>query len=547
MIRWVLLFLLVSSSAFSQQTIEGKVVDKETGKPIPFASIGIVGTSRGTSSNLYGEFSLITFKLDSIKITCLGYESLVIQSKERILVSLNPMATQLNEVYIYNKEINPKKIVRKAFASISNNYDSKSFMQKFFYRHYRKNDSTYQNLIEAAVDVWRHQGYRSIRKYNGEREAMCIAQLRRSLDITGMVQGQNPISLDYILQTDIAAYQTATPSDQLKVFEGKSNIKTDFEKYMFTFEGITKYDGQEVYKIGYTYNSDSVLTTSGFMDLPNAKGSLFITTDSYAFVKTEDIKSDKTNIIRTSAYYRKYGDKYYPYHFIREGENHFFDHTIHSFHIELMSVEIRHESNEQLTGCGMGRDELLKIPYDSAYWNTATILKTTPLEDDIIRDLGGGRSLNKQFYLYQQYELNVTDGGKNGEAKFNWLIEDSKDKRILYVCFWDNNFQSYLTDLEAVKRLNQNYKNKITFVLVSLEEDDTTWQQLLTKHNYFSDGIINYRIGEDSELTKSFKVKNPPAFILISKKGDVIDSPKRPSNPLLENDLNLLLTQVEEQ
>lgn len=547
MIRWVIIFLAISSGAFCQQRIEGRVVDSETGSPIPFASIGIVGTAKGTSSNLNGEFSLNASKLDSIKISCLGYESVVIQSKEELLIRLKPMATRLDEVYIINKEINPRRIVRKAFASIAHNYDDKSFMQKFFYRHYRKSDSTYINLIEAAVDVWRHQGYRSFRNSKGEREAICITQLRRSLDLTSMVQAQTPISIDYILQNDIVAYQTAVPNNHIKLFEGKSNLKADFENYTFTFDGITNYDGKEVYKIGYAYKKDSVLTASGYMDSPSSNGWLFITTDSYAFVKTEDIKYDNTNIIRTSAYYRKYGDKYYPYHFIREGENHFFDQSVQSFHIELMSVEVRHESNEQLTGCGMGREELLNIPYDSSFWNTSTILKTTPLEDDIISDLGGGLSLNKQFYLYQQYERNVTDGGKNGEKKFNWLKEDSKGKRMLYVCFWNSNFQSYLIDLEAIKRLYPIYKNKITFVLVSLEEDETLWRQLVNRFNYFSDGIINYRIGKSSELIKSLNVKNTPTFILISKNGDLIDSTKRPSDPLLEEDFKLLMEQSQEQ
>lgn len=548
MIRWLVILLVISSSAFSQQVIEGRVVDNETGESIPFASISIVGTSKGTSSNLNGEFSLVAYKIDSIKISCVGYESLVINSVEAMrLVRLKPVATQLDAIYVYYKEVNPRKIVRKAFASIANNYDSKSFMQKFFYRHYRKSDSNYINLIEAAVNVWRHKGYRTLRKSSGEREAICITQLRRSLDITSMVQAQTPISIDYILQNDIVAYQTPVPGSPLKLFEGRSNLKTDLDNYTFTFDGITNYDGKEVYKIGYTYKKDSVLTASGYMDLPCSNGWLFITTDSYAFVKTEDIKYDKTNSIRTSAYYRKYGNKYYPYHFIREGENYFFRDSIQSFHIELMSVEVRHESNEQLTGCGMGREELLKIPYDSAYWNTATILKTTPLEDDIISDLGGGLSLNKQFYLYQQYEKNVTDGGENGEKKFNWLKKDSEGKRMLYICFWNSDFQSYLIELEAFKRLYPAYKNKIVFVLISLEENEMIWRQTVAGFNYFSDGIVNYRIGNSSQLAKSLKVKNTPTFILISKNGDLIDSPRQPSDPQLEEDFKQLMKQNKDQ
>ena len=132
-------------------------------------------------------------------------------------------------------------------------------------------------------------------------------------------------------------------------------------------------------------------------------------------------KSFGNNTIRTSAYYQKFGDKYYPYHFVRDGESLTSDNGRHVVHIELMAVEIRKGEAERFTGGIPGREELLDIPFDSAYWTSSTILKTTPLEDKIIRDLGGGTSLNQQFYRYHQLEMNVRDGGKNGEEKFNWL------------------------------------------------------------------------------------------------------------------------------
>ena len=73
--------------------------------------------------------------------------------------------------------------MRKAFASIPNNYDNESFLQKFFYRYYNKIESEYEKLVEASADVWKHDGYHSARSTGGEREELRITQLRRSLDI----------------------------------------------------------------------------------------------------------------------------------------------------------------------------------------------------------------------------------------------------------------------------------------------------------------------------------------------------------------------------
>jgi hypothetical protein len=460
------------------------------------------------------------------------------------LVQLKSVAIQLTAVYVYDKQVNPKRVVKQAFANLVKNYDQSAFLQKFFYRHYNKNDTAYEKLIEAAVDVWKHDGYHSTRKRVGENEQLRITQLRRSLDIKGMVQGQTPISLDFILQTDPVGYQAAVQSGTLQFVEGASTLKSDFNKYACSFDGITNYDGQEVYKILYTHKRDSIQTTSGYKLSPEINGTLFITVDNYAIIKTEETRDDGINSIQSSAYYRKQNGKYYPYHFIRDGENRFFEGATRSFHIELMSVEVRRGEHERFVGHGMGRNELLKIPYDSSFWNSTTILKATPLENEIINGLGGGLSLNKQFFLYKQYEQNVTDGGKNAVAKFNWLSDNSKGKRILYVCFWNNDFKNYVVDLEYFKRLNLLYNNKITFVLISVAEDETAWQQLLTKFNYFSDGIINYRIGGTSEITKRFGVKGIPSFALIARDGTLFDtSAKRPSDPLLESDFKFLIAQ----
>lgn len=546
MIRWLILFLTFGSTGFCQQFIEGIIVDKETRKPVPFASIGILGTSKGTSSNLYGQFTISVIESVSLKITCIGYESLVVSSASGIgLIELRPGTTLLTGIVILDKAVNAKKVLRKAFANIDENYNDQPFMQTFFYRHYCKDDNTYGRLIEASVDVWKDYGYRSVQRSAGDKEEIRVSQLRRSLDKTELAQGHEPISIANILQADMVGYQVAEKSEHMSFYKDVSNLRADFENYFFVFAGITYYDSLEVYEINYSHKKDSVLTTSGnYLELTHAIGSLFITTDTYAFVKTEDIKTYGHNTIRTTAYYRKYADRYYPYHFIREGKSYDANNSIHATHIELISVEIKNDVKEKFAGHLPTRDELLNIPYDSAFWTNNTILKTTPQEDDIIRDLGGGTSLNKQFYRYHQYEMNVRDGGKSGEEKFNWLREDSKGNRILYLCFWSGNFQSYLAELELAKRLHKQYRNKVAFVFLSLEDDENIWQQATQIFSLYTDGIINYRVGSKSKIAKYYKAIETPAFVLIAKSGEIFDlTAKPPSNVLLEQDFKFLIEQ----
>jgi hypothetical protein len=541
MIKFLILFLGTSLTALGQQLMEGQVLDKETSDPIPFASVGIVGTSRGTSTNLDGKFSLAITGGAILRVTCIGYESLEMNSSEAQRILLKPLPTQLNAVVVFSKEINPKKVVRKAFAAVAANYDSQPFLQKFFYRHYCMDNFVYGRLIEAFVDVWKYQGYKFAQKAVSTKEEIRVTQLRRSLDNTVMSQGHEPMSIGYVLQSDIVGYQTPVRSPHVSFYTDVSNLKTDIENYTFSFSGVTNYDGKDVYEIDYEYKKDSAQTTSGYLKLTEVTGSLFIAMDTYAILKTEEFKTFGKNMTKTSVYYRAYEGKYYPYHLIRDGENQSADESKHSFHVELMSVEIKKGEAEKVIGEPPVKEELLKIKYDSVFWSTNSILKTTPLEDFIIHDLGGGASLNKQFDLYHQFELNTSKGGEQGELKFNWLRDYSKKKKILFVTFIKANCSTYLTELEYVKRLSNEYRGKITFVILCFEKNEEVWQKTITKYNLFSDGIINYRIEEDAVLLKLFQLKEMPNFVLIDKNGVTEMNTLKPSNPLLAQNLNTLL------
>lgn len=535
--KWVIVLLLFASTTQAQQIIEGRVVDAETKKPVSFASIVVLGTTKGTSSNLEGQFTLSVSGVASLKITSIGYESIVVRTNTNLQsIELKPTAIQLNEVVVFNKKVNPRKIVRMAFANIHANYEDHPFLEKFFYRHYCKDNSSYGRLIEAFVDVWKDQGYHM----QNNEEVVRVTQLRRSLDKTTLAQGHEPISLHSILHADLVAHQLQTKSEHLSFYADVSDLKTDFSDYTFTFEGATSYDGQEVYKINYVYKKDSALLTSGkYQMLTQVDGTLFITIENPAFVKTEETKRLGQSSVRTSAYYRKFNDRYYPYHLSREGQNILADNSSHFFRIDLTSVEIDNDASKQFAGREPTREELLNIHYDSVFWNNNSILKTTPLEDEIIRDLGGGISLDKQFDLYRQYELNTSDGGTNGEEKFNWLRSFNKGRQPLYVFFWSSDCALYLKELEAAKALQKKHRNKITFVFLALDDDEKAWKEAISRFALFSEGVVNYRMGEDSELAKSLGVNSTPAFGLFLKTGEYLVA-KPPSNLTDEEIQNLL-------
>ena len=92
--------------------IRGKIIDANTKEPLPGASVQIKGTSKGSLSDINGEFLItgLTSGPATIIVSFIGYESYVLtltigDGEQKINVSLKPSSTSLNEVVVEAKRI----------------------------------------------------------------------------------------------------------------------------------------------------------------------------------------------------------------------------------------------------------------------------------------------------------------------------------------------------------------------------------------------------------------------------------------------------------
>jgi hypothetical protein len=88
--------------------IQGKITDVNTNEPVTFATIGIKGTSIGTSTNFDGLYKLeFLKKSDSITVSCIGYLQKTVlignAAEQNIDIQLKPSSQSLNEVRITPK------------------------------------------------------------------------------------------------------------------------------------------------------------------------------------------------------------------------------------------------------------------------------------------------------------------------------------------------------------------------------------------------------------------------------------------------------------
>jgi hypothetical protein len=127
---------LLSAATVAQKVeIRGKVVNDKN-QPLPYASVFLVHSKKGTISNENGDFALISVsENDVLKVSSLGYRTVkqnIIPNTSFLKIVLQHMNTELEEVVVTN--LSAAELLKKAVEKISENYEQKPFLTKEFYR-----------------------------------------------------------------------------------------------------------------------------------------------------------------------------------------------------------------------------------------------------------------------------------------------------------------------------------------------------------------------------------------------------------------------------
>ena len=122
-IKSVFLLLLFLCSAMQAQEValKGTVTSQADGEPILGASIIIVGTSRGTSTDFDGNYTIKVNKGDIIQISYLGFKSKVVtfNNQARLDVALEGDVDVLDEIVIVGYGDQKKKTVTSALTKVA--------------------------------------------------------------------------------------------------------------------------------------------------------------------------------------------------------------------------------------------------------------------------------------------------------------------------------------------------------------------------------------------------------------------------------------------
>lgn len=276
--RCLLLCLLLTLAGQGQvhawQTLQitGRVIDAETGEGVPFASLGIPGLQMGTSTHVDGSFALRLQKIrafDSLQITSLGYAArklslYSLSLEEANEISLDPVATVLEELIVSDVPLTAEELVRNAIKAQNKVYNRQPFLMEARYAEVLENSEEVKGYTEA----W---GYLYVGGHGHVSDGPDIGQT------TDLAQWKQIRRSDYAFERkgkDDFRYLRANRLLQVKDFLIRRGPVTrkGWKKYDFEILGQDVYEGRTAWMVGFVEQSS------------NAEGTLHIMEDDFALV-----------------------------------------------------------------------------------------------------------------------------------------------------------------------------------------------------------------------------------------------------------------------
>lgn len=295
--------------------VSGRVVDKQSGEPLAFASVAIQGAFLGTICNELGYFSLripTKYSNDTLLFSYVGYytSKLVIeeQSIASVNVELEPGIVSIQEIVV--RKNNPEIILKKALKNIDANYETQAFNYEAFYREGIVSNNEYVLYTEALLEGYKPKLYGS---FGSDQVQMVKSRQFSNVNNKDTVAVKVSSGLKSCFRLDVV--------NSLPDFLQEEG----FELYNYTLVDILVWQKSLVYKIDFSQKNH--------VSEPLPEGSVFISFDDYAIVGVDfnysqkKIKNNSTYVVRKSravkvqpkgsdyyVRYMKYGDKYYLSH-----------------------------------------------------------------------------------------------------------------------------------------------------------------------------------------------------------------------------------------
>lgn len=391
-------FLILPLLAEAQDiTVSAKVVDKETNEPLEYASVGLKSTAIGTITNSQGEFDFhmpAEYRNEIMVISMLGYKNFEAPvwslTGEVQLIKMEKSPILLQEIVV-SDTLTAQDILEIALSRIEQNYPMQPFMLDAFYRDVKKVGGTYISLLEAAVKIY-DENYAEPRNKYRLRESVRLIEVRQSYGYESRFTtyfDQDNLLEDLLLHNNIR-YRHFNDGEAVfsKMVREKNSVYNDHETYVISYNGdyfMRLYIDRENFAIVH------LDFEQGFED-------------DY-LGRRSDLYSKFAGIKKTIEY-REYQGKMYPSFISVASKINWYDDETHELKFEtelfqqLLVNKVTPNSKERIRSTEKMRNYGLQFqdrPYNKAFWDNYNVIKESPLDQEILRDLEKQGPLKAQF------------------------------------------------------------------------------------------------------------------------------------------------------
>ncbi|GAB3163329.1 S41 family peptidase [Telluribacter humicola] len=275
---FILLLVPLWINAQNAISLLGKVTDKASGEAIPYATIQLLGTSIGTTTNQAGDFVFripATLPTPVVVFSCLGYRSIKLDfikgDQPLLAIALEPEPVQLKEVVV--KPVDPLQVIATSLERVAHNYATAPYKAEGFQREYVKADSSVIQLLEVA--------FRTVG--TAQSQATTVLDAWYLEDKRAKAPFWNPSRGGFYTfgGTSISGIELPGPTAFLGIELKK---RSDLSRYYtFEFRGMSHLDGKEVFVIDFDQKKQ--------VRKPFLKGTLYIDAGSYAIIRLEHLVS----------------------------------------------------------------------------------------------------------------------------------------------------------------------------------------------------------------------------------------------------------------
>jgi hypothetical protein len=383
--------------------LTGKVFDKATQEPLPYATVSIKGKSVGVVTNPLGEFTFNfsdQYLNDTLMISMMGYETYMcvikkLEDRGNLFFQLELKTIMLNEIVITDKELTPKEIVEKAIQNIKLNYPQEPYLLDGFYRDFKKEKEKYVALLEAAISIY-DKGYLAPRPKQRRQlqETVFINEIRKS----------KTVGYKANIYTNLNLLDGLMISNDVRYINFALDIATkkyELEKYVYQGEQLVY-----VIKTNYPWSSRIFIDADTFAILKIEMDARWEGVEKNEW-KMNDSIMNRTTFIKKTLKFKKYEGKYFleyiNYSWRIEGFKMGLNEILFTsdFYQELLVNNVISKNIiRPALESRMNVDKVLELQtktYNENFWKTYNIIQESPLNKRIIKDLAEVEALEEQF------------------------------------------------------------------------------------------------------------------------------------------------------